>query len=663
MRALKKVTWCATIGFVVMFTCRSRLKLLAVCCSLFASGVVVPCLLVLFIRQSDVTVSGRAPNTDDGERLVERRNAAAYREEVEELRRQLAELENIKTSARNELSELERKLSQSKAARPSVLSTDSKQLVSRKDDTGSEGNEDGEKKTQQVSSRIAPLDCPPPPSVAQPPPIVILSQLIHTAAVEADAVGGAISDRCSFPVCFDYARCSLTRPFSVYVYGDLAPGSFPLDHVTKRALIEILNSTSSLAPRPQDACLFVLTLDMRVLDAGHLEGLLQSLPHWGEEGTNHVLLALQSGPSHNAPQVGRAIAVGNTLHSKRHFRSGYDILLPILPSSHDNPKLTNLPSMLPELRSFLLYFGGSLLHSSSRATPSPGALERAALEILRDALKDIESVAIDTTCREGGVAEGTSSTEGEWALCGDRATRLDNHAHSTFSLVLPGGGATMGGATLARLLESLQGGSVPVVVGVSVLPLGDVIDWSRAALLIPPGRLGEIHYILRGLAPVTVTQYRLQGRMIWHAYFSSLVQGLSAVVALLRQRTGHPPPRVPDYVGRTLVSAGTTLETGASPAFVQNWTVYAGDVWNRPPGPFYGYPLTPYKPVPLSGVQYEGVASSTLMLLPSHIVQAGGTTGEEFEVCCVCVAEGRISNMFYSKALRLGISSKERSLL
>ena len=635
------LTWCATIGFVVMFTCRSRLKLLAVCFSLFASGVVVPCVLVLYVRQSDVTAGGgRAPDStgrrDGGGRLTERRDAASYREDIEELKRQVAELEKIKMSARNELLELGEKLSQTKVTH-SAPSKDSRHLTSR---GGGTGGEENEKKTQHAS-KMAPLNCPPPPSVAQPPPIVILSPLHTAAVVEADAIGGAISDRCSFPVCFDYARCPLTRPFSVYVYGgagDPIPGrSFPLDHVTKRALIDILNSTSSLAPRPQDACLFVVPLDMGVWGAGGLEGLLESLPHWGREGTNHVLLALHSGP-HHAPQVGRAITVGNVLRATptSRFRSGYDVLLPILPGSHGDPKLTTLPSMLPEMRSFLLYFSGNLLPFSFRATPtSPRGLELAALETLRDALRGVELVAIDTACQEGGVAEGMATEEGEWALCGNSVTRLDGHAHSTFSLILPG--RRGGVATYTRLLESLQAGSVPVVVGVAVLPLDDVIDWSRIALLVPLGRLAEIHYILRGVASVTVTQYRLQGRVVWNAYFSSLRGGVSAVIALLRQRTGHPPPLAPDYVGRTLVSTGMMPESGTSPVFVQNWTVYAGDIWNRPPGPFYSYPLTPYKPLPLSGVQYEGVASSALLLLPPHIVQAGGTTGEEFEVCVVCV--------------------------
>ena len=597
----------------------------------------VPCALVVLIRQSDVTAD-LPPEADDGRSEGRshsaERNAMAYREgKVQELKLEIAELENIKMSARNELLQLEHKLSQAKFAL-SASTMGSIQHTTPKVEVGEDGAGENELRAHSASKTTA-LDCPPP-SLVQPPPIIVLSQLKPTTAVkeDIDTVDSASPDanaRCSFPACFDYSRCPLTRPFSVYVYGDPAPGYLPLDHVTRTLLIEILNSTSSLAPRPQDACLLLVTADMRTLDAAGLERLL---PHWGVAGANHVLVGLHNGP--NTPlqtaKIGRAIVLGNTLYSTKRFRSGYDILVASVPSSHGNPNPTDLPSILPELRKSLLYFSGRLVPIPPGATPTSPYIEPSTLEALRDALVGIEVVTMDTTCLEGGVAKGEVAMEGEWALCGDRSARLNDHAHSTFSLVLPGGGGAMGGATFSRLLESLQAGSVPVVVGVPVLPLDDVIDWSRAALLVPLSRFGELHYILRSMASVTVAQYRLQGRMIWHSYLSSLRQGLSSAIAVLRQRTGHPPPLVPDYVARTLATTGAVLQSAVSPSFIQNWTVYAGDIWNRPPGPFYTYPLTPYKPVPLSGVQYEGVASSALLLLPPHIVQAGGTTGEEFEV-------------------------------
>lgn len=588
----------------------------------------IPCVLILFLRQSDLTI-GHALDTDVVAGLsVE--GETTHQEKIEELKRQVAELETIKMSALNELSELELRLKQAKDA-STAPSKYSKGHSSKKSATFGEENEDYETRT----SKVPPLDCPPPPSVAQPPPIVILSQLKHTTAVKdvAEVVDGH-DDGCSFPACFDYSRCPLTQPFRVYVYGDHASGSFPFDHATRKILVDIFNSTSSLATRPQDSCLLVAAVDTRLLDATSLEGTLLSLPHWGNDGSNHVLVGLHTG-SHNIPRIPKlekAIIVTDTLQGQRVFRPEYDILLPTLPSPQDNTKLTDLPSILPELRKFLLYFGGSLVFSSTQTTPlSPAVGQLSTLEALKIAMKGVELVAIDTTCLEDGVTKEGGASDQEWTLCGDHSLRIKKHAQSTFSLVLPGNGDVMGGATFTRLLESLQSGSVPVVVGVSVLPLDDVINWSRVVIFIPPARLGEIHYILRSIAPNSVVQYRLQGRMIWHSYFTSVRHGLSAVVALLRQRTGHPPPLVPDYTARTVVSTGPTAETVVSPPFVQNWTVYVEDIWNRPPGPFHTYPLTPYKPVPLSGTQYEGVPSLDLKLLPPHIVEAGGTTGIEFE--------------------------------
>ena len=598
----------------------------------------VPCVLVAFVRQSDVTAGLSADVDAGGETRTSppKSDVAHHREKIDELRRQIAELDNIKMSARNELLELEHKLSQTKASLSSASKATSTQPASKRRETDGEGGENELK--VRPTSRVAALDCPPPPSLAQQPaPIIILSQLKPTSAGRGGSVAQSVpsdaNDGCSFPACIDYSRCPLTRPFSVYVYdSDPAHGHLPLDHVTRSELIAILNATSSLAPKPQDACLLAVTLDTRTLDVSTLERTLPSLPHWGAEGVNHVLVGLLDGPSSvlGVAKVGKAVVVGNTLFAGRRFRPGYDVLVPSPPRAI--PKATDLPPILPEVRTSLLYFGG---RPGPGATPTSQGVDLSSLDALRDALRDIEVVTIDSSCREGGVAEGEGeegTTEGEWALCRDRSVRLHNHAHSTFSLVLGGGGTAVGAATFSRLMESLQAGSIPVVVGVVTLPLHDVIDWSRAVLLVPPNRFGELHYILRGIAPVTVTQYRLQGRMIWLSYCSSLGRVLSSAVAVLRQRTGHPPPIAPDYVGRTIASTGTALQVSASPSYVQNWTVYAGDIWNRPPGPFYMYPLTPHKPTPLSGVQYEGVPSSALLLLPPHIVQAGGITGEEFEV-------------------------------
>ena len=68
-----------------------------------------------------------------------------------------------------------------------------------------------------------------------------------------------------------------------------------------------------------------------------------------------------------------------------------------------------------------------------------------------------------------------------------------------------------------------------------------------------------------------------------------------------------------------------------SPQFLNNFTSYSVELWNSPPGPFYMYPTTPFKPPPVSGSQYVGLSKQQVSNLPEHILAAGGITGPFFE--------------------------------
>lgn len=55
-----------------------------------------------------------------------------------------------------------------------------------------------------------------------------------------------------------------------------------------------------------------------------------------------------------------------------------------------------------------------------------------------------------------------------------------------------------------------------------VLPFSEVLDWSRAALVIDEKQLLQLPYILRGISSAKVLSLRLYTQFMWDTYFSSV---------------------------------------------------------------------------------------------------------------------------------------------
>lgn len=81
---------------------------------------------------------------------------------------------------------------------------------------------------------------------------------------------------------------------------------------------------------------------------------------------------------------------------------------------------------------------------------------------------------------------------------------------STFSLILSSFASAQ-----QRIFEALKCNSIPVIVGsqsVSNLPFGDFIDWNRAAIRLPRGRLADLVSILKQVPSQTILDMRRNGR-------------------------------------------------------------------------------------------------------------------------------------------------------
>ena len=615
------------------------------CLLLVVFGVIVPCLLLLVTVKVDTDGA-------EAEQMLMRTFSTHERKpldtlpdsrEIGELRQQIRELEEIRASVRDEL----RVFEQQRTKLSSDIESQKETLVKVKKDVTTAKTElqttrgKLSKANREFYDKFEPV-APPMANIA---PVIILPPENKMASVSELAQSQPVAElqedaefsQCTFPRCFHYASCPLTQPFTVYVYNDANPYLFPLHHDTLVSdFVTKLKEAQSYTANPDTACVYVAIVENTASNTDSMRDIqtrIHSLSHWRGEGTNHLLIELATSRDGAGlledVRTGRALVAGNVLSPSKPFRSDYDILLPPLQTAAVSWQ--NLPATLPILRDNLIYFHGDY---RSPRQPSYSSLSPADLKRLQQALNERENIDIQVQCLGDESSMLEYVREGEWALCGGQNSRLAHCSQSTFSLVpIPDGvGNGIGTATYTRLIESLMCGSIPVLIGIRTLPFDDIIDWTRAAITIPPGRFSDIHYILRSIDRDTITDYRLQGRNLWQMYFNSPLTVVQSVIAIVRYRALHPPPLASDFVGVALHSqAGGQRKSITSPVLTQNFTMYSQGFWNNPPGPFFTYPMTPFKPEPISGYQFTELDDRAMAHLPIHVLDGGGITGPNFE--------------------------------
>ena len=409
---------------------------------------------------------------------------------------------------------------------------------------------------------------------------------------------------CTFDICFNLEKCPLTHPFAVYVYDDLLASSSTESPFSPQLLIDALKETGSYTSDPAKACVFFSILlngeSARNKPIGHLETHIHSLAQWGEYGENHVLVELSTDQSPGRSMLegvstGKAIIARSVISPAKPFSTGFDILLPPLRTAEAD-SMDLLSHLLPVSRETFIHFHGEY---SPPQHPGPGAITPDHIRSLQQLLQGKERVDIQLQCQQPATGKTKRAVEGQWMLCGDQKSRLELCSKSMFSLVPNPGGpnAGRGAGIYTRLIESLVCGSIPVVIGVGVLPFDEVIDWSRAALIVPFGRYSDIPYILRSVSSDEIQNFRLKGRHLWHTYFSSPLRVVQIAVAIVRSRTLHPPPPAPDFVGKQLLYLpAPNHKQIPSPFFSKNFTVYSHSFWNELPGPLFSYPSSPFNP-------------------------------------------------------------------
>lgn len=645
------ITWRAWLTCIFLFS--------------FVCGVLVPLSLVLVTSGYDDLDSSNSPfmarvQGFEGKASHERKplDYPELEDSREDVQYQVQEMKQIVVSVRNELRELSKEREEVREAvdkSKNTLARVRKEVGSAK----SSLQESKEKLAKVLREMKRANHYDSDAQVTRSPVVVVNLPIDHgtgrTAPEGEERVNGGVNAAqteaavdCFDGVCFDYSRCSLRSRFLVYVYNLHFPEAFRLRYpAVLDKLVSSLQLTYSLTSDPSLACIFiVITGPLREgMDRKTLHQNLQSLSHW-KDGSNHVAVDL----SYSNEQLGSETLHGSVDHgidatclSTGSERRGYDILIPPV-TRHgydDEPLWKKAPLLVPALRQVLVHFegastdGGVGVASTHLGTHWINSRKLKALsEAISSNSKDkVVLVANCSGTREPHSEDGRheGNTFGEWGLCGTPQDRAQTLSRATFSLVIGSRTGFAGPVTYTRLIEGLRYGAVPVMLGLRRLPFDDLIDWERAAVILPASRLGELHYVLRNIDTDTILKYRKQGRFLWDTYFSSPLSILETVVAVMRWRAKHPPPPANEYTPSTLISLPGENRLIISQEFLYNFTSYTANLWNSPPGPFLMYPTTPFKPEPVSGSQYTNMDTKQISSLPPHVVEGGGITGPFFE--------------------------------
>lgn len=185
---------------------------------------------------------------------------------------------------------------------------------------------------------------------------------------------------CRMFSCFDHSRCSLTSGFPVYLYDPdiYAPlAGAEVDGFLKTTLRQTLGYNTHITRNPNEACIYLVIVGEAfpfektpapTIDTYKLllnETAIKSLPYWGGDGRNHVLLnmarrelAVGSGDAFRGASVGRAMIAQSTFTHDQ-FRPGFDIITPPALGPPGGDVWADCAPIAPARRKYLLSFQGS----------------------------------------------------------------------------------------------------------------------------------------------------------------------------------------------------------------------------------------------------------------------------------------------------------------
>jgi len=444
---------------------------------------------------------------------------------------------------------------------------------------------------------------------------------------------------CDLESCYDFSRCSITSRLRVYLYQTNSP--------VREKLKTLLQTSGYLDENPDTACLYIFVADQTsILDK---PPTFSALSHWRGDGRNHLVFNAHL-TEINSERTERAM-IAQAVFERGIFRQGYDLILPEM-SEKAEEVWTVYPSMVPITRKFLLSFHGELSVEEKRGGKLPKVDQTTELIV-----QHLERMRNGQTKDEVSLSFACSSREfnvdlGDWFLCGDASSRFDILEQSTFNLVIALSNSTRfsSRAFRRRLFEALRTGNIPVILGGSsaYLPLAEVIDWNRFAVILPRQRIPELHYLLRTFSYSDLFNMKRQGRLVFENYFSSMDRVLSSLVGVIRSRLQIPANPLSDTLAPSVFnssfspalmdslppeaepeeSLGPLEAPLPSPSFRRNFTSVmseSAENWNSKFQALALFPHTPWEPLIPTEAKFRGSGTGF------RPINAGeGGSGREF---------------------------------
>jgi len=291
--------------------------------------------------------------------------------------------------------------------------------------------------------------------------------------------------------CFDVYRCgSRNGKLKVYVYPPvvyLAPSGDPVVNLSTEfnAMLEALYTSEYYTPDPDQACIFVPSVDLLQsshLNPGMVGRLLQSLQYWGK-GRNHLLFTMDYSDYNPLPTDQAILATSDYSH----LRPGYDLALPIV-----SPFTLAKP---PAHRQYLLSYQHSLdPHIQKILSKSPAS--HLLLPIPPDLPKYLHMLG-----------------------------------KATFCLVeLPS-------VPLTQLTDCLAVGSIPVIITPSPpsLPFSQLIDWVQISIQFRPASASSIVSTLQSLNPTHLQDMQKALHAAYTAHLSTPAKVMLSTLTILHR--------------------------------------------------------------------------------------------------------------------------------
>ncbi|XP_034934185.1 exostosin-3 [Chelonus insularis] len=654
------------------------------------SRIMIPIFLILFILPliAHYYLSKVESNTSGMD--IHRTKLEAFEDftsmKASDLKFRIEEMLRIKVSVSNELRDLEGKRQRLQME----VSSFTQKIDDLKQDLVHQQTDLDRLKMSLIQAQVAQREAIERNTPELAPPKKMLINSLPAILSSPDSRG------CKMFNCFDHSRCALTSGFPIYLYdpdlfSTLNPG-WDIDGFIRTTTKQTLGYNPHLTTNPAEACIYIVLIgEVLAVPAVSLSALsnlstnsgssilqkinlkkLHSLPYWGGDGRNHLLLnlarrdlSLNSGNLFDNVNSGRAIIVQSTF-TRNQFREGFDLIVPPILGPPGGDIWQECPQMVPARRKYLLSFQGEMKITKSFTSrqmddaeidlerlEDENSLDNFIIQHLNDMTTEVtlDKFFIQFECIPATEIHKTDKAL-DWSLCGTESSRKEILQDSTFALILaPTNTSFISTSSIqARLYEALRSGAIPVVLGGDqvLLSYDQVIDWKKAVIFLPKARVTEMHFLLRAIPDNDLLFMRRQGRLIWERYMGTAQGVVDTIITLVRERLGIPPlpamqsssPSVFNDSFVPIKSDAIIAESEAeeslgpleppypSPAFKKNYTtmlIHGYEIWNVWANPFYLYPQLPFDTILPSDAKFIGSETGF-----RPIGKGAGGAGKEF---------------------------------